>query len=99
MGCGYIPNQFVGLLWLGRSAQTPPKAKTGDRAPTGRIKAQSSQNANYYLKPVQNASVHAPTPQLQFGFKCSYFVCQVENSCNFPLKGQIEIIEQAEYAT
>ena len=39
------PYQFVGLLWLGRSARTRSIAKTGDRAPTGRLMAPSRQNA------------------------------------------------------
>ena len=35
-----VPYQFLGLLWLGSSVQALLKATTGDRASTGKIKAQ-----------------------------------------------------------
>ena len=39
MGCGSIPSQFGGLLWLGSNAQTLLKAEIGDHAIAGRKKA------------------------------------------------------------
>ena len=41
MGHESIPYQFLRLFWLGISAQTLLKAKTGDRAPTVTKSAQA----------------------------------------------------------
>ena len=97
MGRRYIPYLFVGFLWLERIAQTLLKATTDDCAPTERMKAQARSKSS--LMHVQNISVYAPSPHIQFGRKCSYFVCQLKNSCQFPLKRLIEFIQLPEYVT
>ena len=97
MGCRCIPYQFMCFLWLESSVRTLLKTTTDDRVPTGRIKAQA-RSKSFLMHETCPTYLHlAPSPQLQFARKCSYFVCQLENSCHFPLKREIEFIEQPEY--
>ncbi|GBO06084.1 hypothetical protein AVEN_66861-1 [Araneus ventricosus] len=101
MGRASIPCQFVGPLWLGSSARTLLKAKTGDGAPTGRmnVQAHSSLKSPLMSETCPNCLCSLTIPTTPVSFKSSYFVCQLKNSCHFTLKAQIEFIEQAEYAT
>ena len=100
MGRGPTPYQFEGLLCLGSGSRTLVKAKTGDRARTGRMKAQAQPGRKSTLVfETCSKCLFMLRPHNSSSAFCSYFVCQLENSFQFSLKGQFEFTEQAEYFT